>query len=48
MKSGQTEIGERCEGYSMTAVLIVLGLVLAALCFDVLRSLVKDEDVDEQ
>jgi hypothetical protein len=32
----------------MTAVLIVLGLILGALCFDVLRSLVTNEDVDEQ
>lgn len=32
----------------MIAVLIVLGLVLGALCLDVLRSLVTDEDIDEQ
>jgi hypothetical protein len=32
----------------MTVALIVLGLVLAALCLDVLRSLVANEDVDEQ
>jgi hypothetical protein len=31
----------------MTAVLCVLGLVLAALCLVVLRSLVTNEDVDE-
>jgi hypothetical protein len=32
----------------MTAVLVVLGLVLGALCFVVVRSLVTNEDVDEQ
>ena len=32
----------------MTIVLIVLGLILAALCFDVLRSRLTNEDVDEQ
>jgi len=32
----------------MTAVLVFLGLILGALCLDVLRSLVRDEDVDEQ
>jgi hypothetical protein len=31
----------------MTAVLIVMGLVLGALCLDVFRSLVTNEDVDE-
>ena len=36
------------EGYGMTAVLVVSGLVFVALCLDVLRSLVTDEDVDEQ
>jgi hypothetical protein len=47
MKSSRTGINEWCEGYGMTAVLFVLVLVLGALCLDVLRSLVKDEDVDE-
>ena len=48
MKSGHTGIGASCEGHGMTAVLFVVGLVLAALCLDVLRSVVADEDVDEQ
>jgi hypothetical protein len=48
MTSGHTEVDKCCEGHGVTAVLIVLGLVLGALCLDVLRSVVTNEDVDEQ
>jgi hypothetical protein len=48
MRSGQTEIVERCERYAMTALLVILGLVLGALCLVVFWCLAVNEDVDEQ
>jgi hypothetical protein len=48
MKPGHTESGNSSEGNRMSAVLIILGVVLGVLCFVVLRSLVTNEDVDEE